>query len=52
MNEEEKAQLKKKLEKIRIEPEDLRQLSSVITQKLAKRKQEIQKILDEVEGGV
>ena len=50
MNEEEKAQLKKELEKIRVEPEELRKLSSVITQKLAKRKQEIQEILAEVLG--
>jgi len=50
MNEEEKAQLKKELEKIRIEPKELRKLSSIITQKLAKRKQEIQEILAEVKG--
>lgn len=50
MNEEEKAQLKEELEKIRIEPKELRKLSSIITQKLAKRKQEIQEILAEVKG--
>jgi len=49
MDEEEKRQLKEDLEKIKVEPEELRKLSSVTTQKLVKRKQEIQEILAEVE---
>ena len=49
MNEEEKAKLKKELEKTKVEPEELRKLSSATVNKLVKRKQEIQEILAEVE---
>lgn len=49
MNEKEKAQKKKELEEIELKPEELRKLSSATTQRLKKQKQEIQKILAEVE---
>jgi hypothetical protein len=49
MNDEEKAKLKKELEQVKVEPKELRKLSSATVYKLVKRKQEIQKILAEVE---
>lgn len=49
MNKEEKTQLEEELEKIKVEPKELRKLSSATAQKLVKRRHEIQEILAEVE---